>query len=253
MRYHWFLLFGLQACAYVLQGQSKASPLIDFEAIRGDDPKVLGLINLEGAKGQSFKENNKDVYIKLDKDWKGTPCAHFHHKTGYRRAEYHSLKGNTTAGTTYYIAYNLALEQLPDGLILFQWKEYKANNDKDQGANIPLALELRGGKLELTHTTKWKTSRQVQWSTAVEKHQPHKIGLEILAKADDGHVKLWFDGKPATFATSKSTTLTGNMFPGQSDPKFGAYGGQDVVVDTYVYEVQIGTSKDAVDASYFGS
>lgn len=80
----------------------------------------------------------------------------------------------------------------------------------------------------------------------------YKIGLEIEAKAKGGHVKLWFNGKPVTFDTTKSQTLTGNMYPGESDPKFGIYGGEDVQVDSYVYQVQIGTSQGDVDQSYFG-
>ncbi|KAI1379805.1 hypothetical protein F4677DRAFT_295555 [Hypoxylon crocopeplum] len=227
--------------------------LVDFNAERGDDPKKLGTLNLEKGKGNRPKKNTNDLYIKLDNDWKGKKCAHFHHKSGDRRAEYHALKGLTKSGTTYYITYNVALEQLPDGLILFQWKEYKANNDKDGGANIPLALELRKKKLEFSHTLKWKQGRKVQWTQDVQPHKEYKISLEILAKAKGGHVKLWFDGKPVTFDTTKSQTLTGNTFPAQSDPKFGIYGGQTQTVDSYVYQVQIGTNKNDVDQSYFGN
>ncbi|KAI2615374.1 hypothetical protein GGR54DRAFT_642397 [Hypoxylon sp. NC1633] len=226
--------------------------LIDFNAARGDDPRLLGTLNLEKTKGDKLKANTKDLYVKLGSDWKGTKCAHFHHATGDRRAEYHALNGQTKSGTTYYITYKLALEQLPDGLIVFQWKEYKANNDKDGGANIPLALELRGKKLELSYTLGWGQSRQVQWTQDVEPRKEYKIGLEILAKAKGGYVKLWLDGKPVTFTTTRSQVLVGNMYPGQSDPKFGIYGGQMGIVDSYVYQVQIGTSKNAVDQSYFG-
>ncbi|KAI2780255.1 hypothetical protein F4815DRAFT_499788 [Daldinia loculata] len=231
----------------------RGAPLVDFNAARGDDPKKLGSLNLEKGKGDRPKQNTKDLYIKLDKDWKGTKAAHFHHKAGYRRAEYHSLKGQTKAGTTYFITYSFALEELPDGLIVFQWKEYKANNDHYKGANIPLALELRKNKLEFTHTSVWKEhGRKVQWSQDVKPRTMYKIGLEIEAKAKGGHVKLWFNGKPVTFDTTKSQTLTGNMYPGESDPKFGIYGGEDVQVDSYVYQVQIGTSQGDVDQSYFG-
>ncbi|KAI6083764.1 hypothetical protein F4821DRAFT_244200 [Hypoxylon rubiginosum] len=226
--------------------------LIDFNAERGDDPKKLGTLNLEKGKGDKPNANTDDLYIKLGTDWKGMKCAHYHHKAGYRRAEYHALKSETKAGTTYFITYKLALQQRPDGLILFQWKEYKANNDHDMGANIPLSLEVRKNQLAFSHTFKWKEGRKVQWTHDVEAHQEHKIGLEILAKAKDGHVKLWFDGKPVTFDTTKSPILTGNMFPGQSDPKFGIYGGEDVQVDSYVYQVQIGTSKGDVNQSFFG-
>ncbi|KAI0835403.1 hypothetical protein F5Y06DRAFT_306193 [Hypoxylon sp. FL0890] len=229
----------------------RKAPLVDFNAARGDDPKKLGTLNLEKDKGDRPKSNTPDLYIRLDKDFNGQNRAHFHHKAGYRRAEYHALKGQTKAGTTYFITYTFALDELPDGLIIFQWKEYKANNDKDGGANIPLALEIRNNKLEFSHTFKWKEGRKVQWSQGIKTRTEYKIGLEILAKADGGYAKLWFNGKPVTFDTTKSQTLTGNMFPGQSEPKFGVYGGQDVQVDSYVAQVQIGTSKDDVDQTYF--
>ncbi|KAI1140848.1 hypothetical protein F5Y05DRAFT_423756 [Hypoxylon sp. FL0543] len=227
------------------------APLVDFNAARGDDPKKLGTLNLEEDKGDRPKANTPDLYIKLDKAFNGQNRAHFHHKAGYRRAEYHALKGKTKAGTTYFITYTFALDELPDGLIVFQWKEYKANNDKDGGANIPLALEIRKNKLEFSHTFKWGEGRKVQWSQDVKARTEYKVGLEILAKADGGHAKLWLDGRPVTFDTTKSQVLTGNMFPGQSEPKFGIYGGQTVQVDSYVSQVQIGTSKGDVDQSYF--
>lgn len=145
------------------------------------------------------------------------------------------------------------IQELPTGLIIFQWKEYGGNNDKDMGANIPLTLEIRKNQLAFTHTFKWKESRKVQWAQDIKTRTEYKVGMEILAKADGGHAKLWLNGKPITFDTTKSTTLTGNMFPHQSDPKFGIYGGQDVEVDSYVYQVQIGTSKNDVDQSYFGN
>lgn len=63
----------------------RGAPLVDFNAARGDDPRKLGSLNLEKGKGDRPKQNTKDLYIKLDKDWKGTKAAHFHHKAGYRR------------------------------------------------------------------------------------------------------------------------------------------------------------------------
>ncbi|KAI1392398.1 uncharacterized protein F4822DRAFT_425608 [Hypoxylon trugodes] len=252
-----FVLFLLPVQSEPIPGKQsprKAPLLVDFDASRGDDPKILGTLNLEKAKGDRPKANTADLYIKSDKDWQGTKAAHFHHKAGYRRAEYHALKGQTKAGTTYFIAYKLALEQLADGLIIFQWKEYKANNAKDGGANIPLVLILRNKKLEFGHSEKWgEKGHGTQWTVDVEPHKEYKIGLEIFAQAKGGHAKLWFNGKPVTFDTTKSQVLTGNMYPGQSDPKFGIYGGQDEQVDSYVYQVQIGTSKDDLDQSYFGN
>ncbi|KAI1408587.1 hypothetical protein F5Y13DRAFT_172318 [Hypoxylon sp. FL1857] len=233
---------------------ARKAPLVDFNAARRDDPKKLGTLNLEKGKGDKPKSNTPDLYVKLDEDFKGVNgAARFHHRAGYRRAEYHSLKGQTKAGTTYFITYKFALGELPDGLIVFQWKEYKANNAKDGGANIPLALEVRNNKLAFSHTFKWGEGRKVQWSQDIKAKTEYKVGLEISAKAKGGYAKLWLNGKPVTFDTTKSQTLTGNMYPGQSDPKFGIYGGETVTVDSYVYQVQIGTSKNDVDQSYFGN
>ncbi|KAI1779301.1 hypothetical protein F4818DRAFT_404080 [Hypoxylon cercidicola] len=119
-------------------------------------------------------------------------------------------------------------------------------------AIIPLSLEVRQNQLAFSHTFKRDEGRKVEWTHDIEPHKEHKIGLEIFAKAESGYVKLWFDGKPATFNTSKAQVLMGNMFPGQSEPKFGIFGGEDVQVDSYVYQVQIGTDKGDVDQSYFG-
>jgi hypothetical protein len=40
--------------------------------------------------------------------------------------------------------------------------------------------------------------------------------------------------------------LTANTFPGRADPKFGAYRGEEIDIDTFVYNVQIGESKEDV-------
>jgi len=62
-----------------------AKLLVDYNAARGDDVKILGLINLEKERYNRTKENTNDLYIKNDKDWAGTKSAHFHRKKGYIR------------------------------------------------------------------------------------------------------------------------------------------------------------------------
>lgn len=164
-------------------------------------------------------------------------------------AEYHALNKKTEAGKTYYIGYEFALGAIPDALMIFQWKEYEANNAG--GANIPLSLEIRDEKLQFEYSSGKSGSRAPQWTQAVKTNTVYTIGLEILAKSSGGHVRLWWNGNPVTFTTTGSTTLAGNMFPGRSDPKFGAYRGETMDVDTYVYQVQIGNSKAELDARFF--
>ncbi|KAI0183112.1 hypothetical protein EV127DRAFT_517215 [Xylaria flabelliformis] len=225
--------------------------LVDYDAARGDDPSKLGLLNLESTQHVKVSKNTPDLYFQSGVDWKGTKCAHVHHKKDFRRAEYHALNQKTEAGKTYYIGYQFALGVLPDGLLIWQWKEYEANNADAGGANIPLSLEIQDGKLQLGYESKWGVGRAPQWSKAIKTNTVHTIGIEILAKSSGGHVRLWWDGNPATFTTTGTTILEANTFPGRSDPKFGAYGGQTVEVDTYVYQVQIGNNKAELDAKFF--
>lgn len=139
----------------------------------------------------------------------------------------------------------------PHALTVFQWKEYVANNPKDGGANIPLSLEIRDGKLCLQWQSSATTGRVTQWSTPAKVKTIYTIGIEILAKKSGGHVRVWLNGKPVTFTTTKSTILKGNMFPGRSDPKVGAYRGEEVKVDTYVYQLQISNTKADLDRKFF--
>ena len=169
---------------------------------------------------------------------------------GSYSAEYHALKDQMKAGTTYYFAYSFAVNKVQDNLMIMQLKEYEAN--AHGGANIPLSFEINSnGALEFQHQPSGDQGRQVQWTKALEPNKTYKIGLEILAKASGGHAKLWWNGNPATFTTTKTDTITGNMFPGNSSPKFGAYRGEEVTIDTYIYKVQIGTNKADLDASFF--
>ena len=135
--------------------------------------------------------------------------------------------------------------------MVWQWKEYKANGEDGNGANIPLSLEIRNGELQLGYSSEKGASRVPQWKTAIKPKTLYTVGIEILAKSSGGHVRLWWDGSAVKFSTTGTTTVQGNMFPGRSDPKFGAYRGEGVVVDSYVYQVQIGNSKGELDSKFF--
>ncbi|KAJ8130913.1 hypothetical protein O1611_g2710 [Lasiodiplodia mahajangana] len=239
-----YALLGLMLCQ-----MAASALLVDYNAARGDDPSKMGLLNLESTKGTKVPKNTADLYIKSDVDWKGTKCAHVHHKKGWLRAEYHALNQKTESGKTYFIGYQFAVGVIPDGLLIWQWKEYVAN--KNGGANIPLSIEIRKGNLQFEYAASESSKRVVQWTKAIKPNTVHTIGIEILAKKSGGHVRLWWDGKPATFSTTGTTLLEGNTFPGRSDPKFGAYGGQAVEVNTYIYQVQIGNTKSELDSKFF--
>jgi hypothetical protein len=59
--------------------------LVDYNADHGDDVSSIGLVNLERARDDTIKANIDDLYIKADKDWRGSKAAHFHRKKGYIR------------------------------------------------------------------------------------------------------------------------------------------------------------------------
>jgi len=64
---------------------ASAKLLIDFSATRGDQPSVLGQINLEEERNNTIKEPTADLYFKKGADWKGNPAAHVHRKAGFIR------------------------------------------------------------------------------------------------------------------------------------------------------------------------
>ncbi|KAK8057285.1 hypothetical protein PG996_011222 [Apiospora saccharicola] len=239
----------LAATALFCASYARAALLVDYNAARGDEVSKMGQVNLEAARDERPSGNTADLYIKNDKDWKGAKSAHFHRKKGDIRAEYHALAKKTQEGKTYFIGYQFSLGATPDALMVMQWKEYEANT-KD-GANIPLSLEVRNNQLHLQYSEGKGGKRNPQWSVAVKPKTVYTVALEILAKGgDQGHVRMWWDGKPVTFDTTKSTLLKGNLFPGRSDPKFGIYRGEAVVTDNWVYQVQIGETKADLDSKF---
>ncbi|GMF73048.1 unnamed protein product [Aspergillus oryzae] len=206
-----------------------AKSLVDFSAARGDNPSILGLRNLESVRNTKLDENTKDLYIKLDKDPKGTPALHFHRKKDYIRAEYHSLKNQIEVDKTYYIGYKFSLGAIQQSLMIWQF-----------------------GKLNLQYQASGDAKRVSQWSKELKTDTVYSIGL-VINTSRPGWVELYFDGEQQTLS-SGSTRLKANTFPGQADPKFGAYRGEEVQIDTYVYNIQIGTTIDDIkEAAGLGS
>lgn len=239
------LLATLSACAAI----ASASLLVDFNATRGDDPSVLGLLNLEAARGATQSANSADLYFKKGADWQGNPAGHAGRIAGDIRAEYHGLKGKTSAGTTYWLGYTFALQEIEDSLMIWQWKEYSAN--AHGGANIPLAMEVRDNAIQFQWQASGDVGRVAQYTMPVSDHTVYTIGMEIYADADQGTWRLWINGQPITFSTTGTDVVTGNMYPGQSEPKWGAYRGEAVAINTWIYDVQVGTSEGDLHSKYF--
>lgn len=73
---------------FMISGLAIMAPaklLIDYNAARDDDVSEMGQLNLEKERKDKPKSNSKDLYIKMDTDWRGTKCAHFHRKKDYIR------------------------------------------------------------------------------------------------------------------------------------------------------------------------
>jgi hypothetical protein len=162
----------------------------------------------------------------------------------------HALNKQTTAGETYFLTYSFALAAIQDSLMVWQWKEYAANNPAGGGANIPLSLEIKNGNISFAYQADASSGRVAQWSTPVTPRTVYNVGMEILAKSAGGYVKLFWDGEQVVFSKNRKM-VTGNMFPGRSDPKIGIYRGEEVEVDSWVYRFQVGTEREDVDGKYF--
>jgi len=54
-------------------------------------------------------------------------------------------------------------------------------------------------------------------------------------------VELYFDGRKQSLGSDKVHQLPATTFPGRAEPKFGAYRGEEVEINTSVYRIQVGT------------
>lgn len=87
-----------------------------------------------------------------------------------------------------------------------------------------------------------------QWSTPIEANVNYKAGI-IINTSSPGWVRLYWDGALQHLGPKGTTNLTATTFPGRADPKFGAYRGEAVGIDTYAYEIKIGTSLDDIKSA----
>ncbi|RAH69871.1 uncharacterized protein BO66DRAFT_323869 [Aspergillus aculeatinus CBS 121060] len=227
-----------------------STPLLNFSAANGDPPSTLGILNLEEARDQKVSTNTNDLYIKLASDPHGVPALHYHRKKDYIRAEYHALANQIEEGKTYYIGYKFSLGVIEQSLMIFQFKAYAGNNAAANGANIPLSLEFKSGQLHLQYQADSSSGREAQWSRTVDTDTVYSVGM-VIHTGRPGWVEFYFEGEQQTLGTAGGgTRLTANTWTGRTEPKFGAYRGETVAIDTYVYQVQIGTALgDIVEAA----
>jgi hypothetical protein len=132
-------------------------------------------------------------------------------------------------------------------LTILSSKEFVAN--KSGGANIPLSLEIVDNKLHFQYQASETAKREAQWSTSISPNKTYSVGIVINTTQPEGWVQLYWDGKLQTFTSNGKTKLGAKTFPGRADPKFGAYRGEAVAIDTYVYAIQIGTKLDDIKAA----
>ncbi|RAH79734.1 hypothetical protein BO86DRAFT_401546 [Aspergillus japonicus CBS 114.51] len=228
------------------------TPLLDFSAANGDPPSTLGILNLEEARDEKISANTNDLYIKLATDPHGVPALHYHRKQSYIRAEYHALANTIEENKTYYIGYKFSLGVIEQSLMIFQFKAYAGNNAATNGAIIPLSLEVKSGQLHLQYQADSSSGREPQWSRAVDTDTVYAVGV-VIHTGRPGWVEFYFDGEPQTLGDAGATRLSANTWTGRTEPKFGAYRGEAVAVDTYVYRVQIGTEvADIAEAAGLG-
>ncbi|PYI28162.1 hypothetical protein BP00DRAFT_403529 [Aspergillus indologenus CBS 114.80] len=239
----------------LLLPQALCTPLLDFSAANGDPPSTLGILNLEEARDEKISANTNDLYIKLATDPHGVPALHYHRKQSYIRAEYHALANKLEENKTYYIGYKFSLGVIEQSLMIFQFKAYAGNNAATNAANIPLSLEFKSGQLHLQYQADGSSGREPQWSRAVDTDTVYAVGV-VIHTGRPGWVEFYFDGEPQTLgdAAAAATRLAANTWTGRTEPKFGAYRGEAVAVDTYVYRVQIGTEvADIAEAAGLGA
>lgn len=131
---------------------------------------------------------------------------------------------------------------------LMNSKEFVANTNG--GANIPLAMEINAdGKLEFQYQSSFPAGKRVaEWTKTIAAKTQYHVGI-VINTSSPGWVELYFDGKRQKLGSNQVFQFPATTFPGRSDPKFGAYRGEAVAINTYVYRVQIGTTLEDIKES----
>lgn len=165
------------------------------------------------------------------------------------------LKGKSVKDTTYYIGYKVRFDSLiigPNSTIVFQWKAYKGFEDPHHLANVPISLRLHRNNVlafNVSPLLDTHTKGENLWSTTIVLKRTYQFGI-VINTASKGFVQLYFNGKLVGLldrTTGEQTTkLTGNFFSGGktgcASPKVGLYGDDEASIDSYIYNVRVGTS-----------
>ncbi|KAK7024931.1 hypothetical protein R3P38DRAFT_2951827 [Favolaschia claudopus] len=239
--------------------------LVKYSAAAGDQTSALGLLNLGGyddAQWPSGQSQNDSAYFKTATDPNGVPAAHVHKAQHFARAEYHLLKGKTEVDKTYYIGYHVMWKNVDYQTIVMQWKNYDPKTTPT--ANIPACLVFRndasGSANHTMQVFRYSTIFHLNaepdptvgnansvWAKQLNMGTAYRFGFVINTSQTKGYLQLYFNGALSTLtdpSTGKTTQkLAGNFWPGPTvDPKFGLYGGKNNLVDdSYIYEIVVGT------------
>lgn len=109
------------------------SALLDFSAARGDSPSILGIRDLEAARGVTVSSNTPDLYIELGTDPSGVAALHCHRAAGDIRTEYHALSGRMEANQIYYIGYQFSLAEIEQSLMIWQLYVFTVSSHEKPG------------------------------------------------------------------------------------------------------------------------
>ncbi|KAI0204938.1 hypothetical protein F4808DRAFT_474244 [Astrocystis sublimbata] len=240
-----------------------AKYLVSYNASAGDDPSILGLLNVNGwnrddwPKGQG---QNNSLYFKTATDPEGVPAAHVHKSAHFTRAEYHMLKDKTVVDMTYYVGYRVRFDAVDYQTFVWQWKNYDGSTI--EADNVPAVLTFRkDGDDSDYHTIVLQANpsakagdARVVWSQELTMGKTYTFGLVVNTSQKGGYIQLYFDGALATMTDAsgqKTKKLAGNFFPGgksaNSSPKIGLYGNGlnnkgAAACDLYIYNVIVGTT-----------
>ncbi|KAI1275197.1 hypothetical protein F5Y07DRAFT_183760 [Xylaria sp. FL0933] len=241
-----------------------AKYLVSYNASAGDDPSVLGQLNLDGWHREDWppgQGQNSSVYFKTATDPAGVSAAHVHKSADFTRAEYHMLKDEIVADMTYYIGYKVRFEAVDYQTFVWQWKNY--NSGTVGPDNVPAVPTFRKDADDSDyHTIALQANPSakdggalVVWSKALAMGRTYTFGLVVNTSQSSWYIQLYFDGALATMTDAsgqKTQKLAGNFFPGSSgstnsSPKIGLYGNGvnddgAAACDSYIYNVIVGTT-----------
>ena len=162
-------------------------------------------------------------------------------------------KNKPVKDKTYYIGYKVRFDTVNSGsssTIVFQWKNYASSGEAQD--NVPASLRLHKGNtlaFNVNPNFGTQTKESNVWTTKIELKKTYRFGI-VVNTASKGFVQLYCNGKLVSMLDpsfgKQTTKLAGNYFSGgktgAASPKVGLYGTDNVAMDSYIYDVKVGTS-----------